>query len=177
MPEARPSKILKDFQHILYLVLLLVPGMAVASDAKLVLDDYDALKGFVDLYWDEQQGRILMRAEAFDEPFLHQASLARGVGSNDIGLDRGQLGVTRIVRFIRSGPKVLLMEDNLQYRASSDNEDERRAVKESFARSVWQAHYRFARAEISRLRDQPQLINDVPGPAVPPGSPIGSARD
>ena len=52
------------------------------------------------------------------------------------GLDRGQLGATKVVRFLRSGPKILLVEDNLQYRASSDNADERRAIAESFARSV-----------------------------------------
>ena len=56
-----------------------------------------------------------------DQPFIYQSSLARGVGSNDLGLDRGQLGDTRVVRFVRSGPKVLLVEDNLAYRARSDN--------------------------------------------------------
>ncbi len=81
-------------------------------------------------------GRLLMRIEQFDEPFIYQTSLPRGVGSNDIGLDRGQLGATKLVRFIRSGPKVLLIEDNLQFRATTDNPDEQRAVAESFARSV-----------------------------------------
>ncbi len=88
------------------------------------------------IYWDEERGRLLLRIESFDTPFLYQASMPRGVGSNDLGLDRGQLGATRVVRFVRSGPKVLLLEDNLQYRASSDNFDERRAIEESFARSV-----------------------------------------
>ena len=67
---------------------------------------------------------------------IYQSSLARGVGSNDLGLDRGQLGATRIVRFVKSGPKVLLMEDNLAFRADSENRDEQQAVEESFARSV-----------------------------------------
>jgi hypothetical protein len=79
---------------------------------------------------------MLVRVEELDEPFIYQASLPRGVGSNDLGLDRGQLGSTKIVRFVRSGPKVMLVEDNLQYRARSDNEDERQAIAESFARSV-----------------------------------------
>ena len=98
--------------------------------------DYKVYDGFVKLYWQEQDGRLLFRVDALDEPFLYQSSLPRGVGSNDLGLDRGQLGATRIVRFVRSGPKILLIADNLDYRAVSDDADERQAVDESFARSV-----------------------------------------
>ena len=114
---------------------LLLAGIAAAQD-RPALGDYEALEGFVDLWWDEAAGRLLLEVEHFDEPFLYQSSLARGVGSNDLGLDRGQLGGTKIVRFLRSGPKVLLVEDNLDYRAYSDSEEERRAIRESFARSV-----------------------------------------
>ncbi|MCH8334659.1 MAG: zinc-dependent metalloprotease [Proteobacteria bacterium] len=100
------------------------------------LDDYDYLPGYYDLYWDEGKGRLLINANKLGEPFLYQASLARGVGSNDLGLDRGQLGATRIVEFQRSGPKLLLVQHNLDYRALTDNPDEQDAVEESFARSV-----------------------------------------
>lgn len=102
----------------------------------LDLDGFDRLEGFIDLYWDADSGRVLLDVGELNQPFIYQASLPRGIGSNDIGLDRGQLGITRVVRFVRSGPKVLLVEDNFAYRANSDNEDERRAVEESFARSV-----------------------------------------
>ena len=102
------------------------------------LPSFDEFDGFFDMYWDESKGRLLLKIEAFDEPFLYQSSLARGVGSNDLFLDRGQLGATRVVEFQRSGPKILLMQTNLGYRASGDNADEKRAVDESFARSaVW----------------------------------------
>ncbi|MCH8160110.1 MAG: DUF5117 domain-containing protein, partial [Proteobacteria bacterium] len=107
-----------------------------ADDATLSLADYEAHEGFIDVFWDDRGGRMLMRVTEFDEPFIYQVSLPRGVGSNDIGLDRGQLGATKVVRFIRSGPKVLLIEDNLAFRVSGDNEEERQAVFESFARSV-----------------------------------------
>jgi hypothetical protein len=116
--------------------LVLGSGRTVADGPPLALDDYTYFDGFFDAWWDESSGRLLLRIEDFDKPFLYQSSLPRGIGSNDIGLDRGQLGATRIVRFLRSGPKVLLIEDNLQYRANSDNEDERQAIDESFARSV-----------------------------------------
>jgi hypothetical protein len=118
------------------LYLLFLAGIAVAQNAPLDLDKYQSFEGFVDTWWDEETGRMLVRVEEFDTPFIYQTSLPRGVGSNDIGLDRGQLGTTKIVRFLRSGPKILLVEDNLQYRADSENARERQAIDESFARSV-----------------------------------------
>ena len=119
-------------------LLCLLPASAViaADPEPLLFDEYQAFEGFVDTWWDERAGRMLVRVEEFDTPILYQSSLPRGVGSNDLGLDRGQLGATRVVRFVRSGPKVLLVEDNLRYRAASNNLNERRAVEESFAKSI-----------------------------------------
>ncbi len=118
------------------LCLLLAAGSHATEPSPLDLDQYDSFAGFVDIWWDEATGRMLMRVEELDTPFLYQSSLPRGIGSNDIGLDRGQLGDTKVVRFLRSGPKILLVEDNLRYRAVSDNSDERQAIDESFARSI-----------------------------------------
>lgn len=97
---------------------------------------FEAYRGFVDLYWDENGGRLLIRIADPGLQFLYQSSLPRGVGSNDLGLDRGQLGATRLVSFERSGPKVLLVQHNLDYRARSVDASERQAVTESFATSV-----------------------------------------
>jgi len=105
-------------------------------DITAQIGGFENLSGYFDFYWDEKTGRMIVRVDSFDEPFLYQASMARGVGSNDLGLDRGQLGSTKVVRFQRSGPKILLIEDNLDYRAQSDNPDEQAAVDESFAKSV-----------------------------------------
>lgn len=100
------------------------------------LPTYESLRGYVDMYWDDSGGRLLLAIKDFDQPLLYQSSLARGIGSNDLGLDRGQLGSTKVVSFQRIGPKVLLVQQNMNYRAVSDNADETRAVAESFARSV-----------------------------------------
>ena len=112
------------------------PDPGGAPDLLSGLDSYQYLPGYFDLYWDENEGRLIVRIDRFDDEFLYQSSMARGVGSNDIGLDRGQLGATRVVRFQRSGPKILLIEDNLGFRAVSDDADEQAAVAESFATSV-----------------------------------------
>ncbi len=118
------------------ILLLCAAAAGEAGEAPFTPEKYEALEGFVDIYWDDTGGRVFVRIDELDAPFLYQVSLPRGIGSNDIGLDRGQLGATKVVRFLRSGPKVLLVEDNLRYRAASENEDERQAIDESFARSV-----------------------------------------
>jgi len=92
--------------------------------------------GYFNLYWDAKQGKLWLEIKNWNEEFLYQSSLPAGIGSNDIGLDRGQLGKTAIVRFERSGPKVLLIEENLEYRAVTNDPDERKAVRDSFAESA-----------------------------------------
>lgn len=61
--------------------------------------------GYFDFYYDEKQDKILLVIDKFDTEFLYVNSLPAGIGSNDIGLDRGQLGNDRIVKFERRGPK------------------------------------------------------------------------
>jgi hypothetical protein len=94
------------------------------------------LAGYFNLYWDAKQGKLWLEIDKWGSEFLYQSGLPSGIGSNDIGLDRGQLGATRIVRFERSGPKVLLIQENLDYRAVSEDPYERRAVHDSFAESA-----------------------------------------
>ncbi len=94
------------------------------------------LDGLFPLGWDAKTGKLTLSIGSFDKDFLLLDSLPYGVGSNDLGLDRGQLGRGRVVRFYRSGPRVLLIERNLDYRSSSPNADERLAVTQSFAESV-----------------------------------------
>jgi Met-zincin/Domain of unknown function (DUF5117) len=92
--------------------------------------------GYFNLYWAAKQGKLWLEIDKWGTEFLYQSGLPAGIGSNDIGLDRGQLGKTSIVRFERSGPKVLLIEENLGFRAVTNDADERRAVHDSFAESA-----------------------------------------
>lgn len=94
------------------------------------------LPGYFPLYWDDKAGKLWLEIPRFDTEFLYVDSLPAGVGSNDIGLDRGQIGGQRIVRFERSGPKVLLVQPNYRHRAVTADAPERRAAEESFAQSV-----------------------------------------
>jgi len=97
---------------------------------------FELRPGYVDLYWDAAGGNLYLGIDADTPEMLYQSSLARGVGSNDLGFDRGQLGSTKVVGFRRVGPRLLMIERNLDYRADSDDADERRAVRDSFAESV-----------------------------------------
>jgi len=96
----------------------------------------DKKDGFFTFYNDKKKGEVLLEVTNLNEEFLYVNSLAAGVGSNDIGLDRGQLGDNRVVRFVRSGPRLLLTQTNYDYRAISNNPAEENSVREAFAESV-----------------------------------------
>ena len=93
-------------------------------------------KGFFNFQYELKSNKIFLELDELDQDFLYINSLKTGLGSNDIGLDRGKLGKQRIVRFKRYGNKILLIQPNLKYRASSDNISERKSVEEAFAFSV-----------------------------------------
>ena len=92
--------------------------------------------GLFPIYWDERTGKLYLEIPAIDQEFIYFTSLPWGVGSNDIGLDRNQLGAERLVTFSRSGPRVLLIEKNTNFRGVSADANEARGVEESFARSA-----------------------------------------
>ncbi len=94
------------------------------------------LDGFIPLYWDGAAGKLWMEIPRLGEEFLYITGAPTGLGSNDIGLDRGQIGGERIVRFERVGNKVLMVQPNYGFRAGDTAAAARRAVEESFATST-----------------------------------------
>jgi len=98
---------------------------------------------------------------------LYIEGLAHGLGSNPIGLDRGQIGGTAVLDLRRVGGKVLFEQPNLGYRALTDDDDEVAAVGQSFATSVlWAAPLAAQDADGSVLIDlTPFLVRDAHGAA------------
>ena len=96
----------------------------------------DRMDGFFPIYREESAGRIWLEIGLWDTDVLHASGVGAGLGSNDIGIDRGQQAGSRVVRFHRVGPKVLMIQPNYRFRASSDNPAERRAVEDAFAPST-----------------------------------------
>lgn len=94
------------------------------------------LDGFFPLYWDAANGALYMEIPAFNTEVLQLTGLAGGLGSNDIGLDRGQVQHYEVVEFQHVGRKVLMIEPNLHFRSSSTNPAEVEAVRDAFAPSV-----------------------------------------
>ncbi|ARA94492.1 hypothetical protein AWN76_015895 [Rhodothermaceae bacterium RA] len=126
---------------LLGLLSLWMPVALPAQDLPSIAEKtagFEKQDGFFPIYWDARQGKIWLEIPRFgeDAAFLYVHSLPAGLGSNDVGLDRGQLGEERVVYFERVGPKVLLVRPNLRYRAVSDDEAERRAVRDAFAEGV-----------------------------------------
>jgi len=95
-------------------------------------------EGFLDFYWDDATGKIWLDINRLDSEFLYVTTLPAGLGSNDVGLDKGLLTSNRLVKFTRVGRKVLMVQPNYSFRANSTNAFERRAVEQSFASStIW----------------------------------------
>src|SRR5689334_8066753 len=94
------------------------------------------IDGFFPLYWDEAGGKLFLEVPKLDTEVLHSTGFGTGLGSNDIGIDRGALTGSRIVKFERVGPRLLMVQPNYQYRGTSKNPAEVRDVDEAFARSV-----------------------------------------
>jgi len=98
--------------------------------------DLKTHEGYFDFYYEESTDKIYLQVEKLNEAFLYVNSLATGIGSNDIGLDRGQLGNERLVYFKKAGNKLLLVQPNLKYRANTDNKLEQKSIEQAFAKSV-----------------------------------------
>jgi hypothetical protein len=122
--------------RLLTILLLTLAGAADGATIAEKTAGFRKLNGFYPLYWDEKGGNLFLEIERVGEEFLFYTSLAAGLGSNDIGLDRNQLGSERLMRFERVGPKVLLVERNLRFRAVSPDPAERHAVADAFAAST-----------------------------------------
>lgn len=119
---------------------LLLTIRALAADAPQNISQktaaMDHKDGYFPLDWDARAGKLYLEIPRLNQDFLLLDQLPYGIGSNDIGLDRGQLGRGRVVRFSRVGGKVLLIAPNLEFRSSASDPDERLAVTESFPESV-----------------------------------------
>lgn len=101
-----------------------------------VLLNTQEMPGFIPLHWDSEEGRLYADVSDVEGPFIYYNGLSHGVGSNDLGLDRGRLGDTFLVEFRKVGKKVFLAALNTKYTARSEDAQERRAVAEAFAESI-----------------------------------------
>ena len=98
--------------------------------------DLDKKEGYLNFYWDDNKGKIYLEIKNLNQELIYINYLSAGIGSNDLGLDRGQIGGTRIIKFVKMGPKILMVQPNYKYRAISNNEEEIKSVEDAFAKST-----------------------------------------
>ncbi|WOJ97005.1 zinc-dependent metalloprotease [Congregibacter brevis] len=129
----------RTLQQMLIVLVFAASSHARSADLPSLADKVagaEHMPGYFDLYWDSSAGAMYLEIDKLDTEFLYQVSMGSGLGSNPIGIDRGQVRGTHILEAKRVGPRVLLIEPNYRYRATSDNQLERTAVKDAFAPSV-----------------------------------------
>ena len=129
-PNRLPMKLLATFAISLSLFTF------ATSHAKKLADFNEVDKGFVDIVHQRDDGKIFLRIDNLGDEFIYQTSLPSGLGSNDIGLDRGQLGETRLAVFEKVGNKVFLKQKTDYFRADTNNAKEAEAIDEAFASSI-----------------------------------------
>lgn len=120
-------------------LLLAIPFFCAAQKLSSIEEktkDFKKHEGYLSFYWDENAGKIWLEIDKLDTELLYVISLPAGLGSNDVGLDRGLLGGGRVVKFVKSGRKIVMIQPNYDYRAVTNDASERRAVEQSFAQSA-----------------------------------------
>ncbi|BFM10218.1 zinc-dependent metalloprotease [Simiduia litorea] len=111
---------------------------APSQDIASFTQKMQAQAGLIPIYYAPDTGKVYLEVAKSSPEYIYYFSLPQGLGSNDIGLDRGQLMDlnTKLVRFETVGDKVLLRQLNTYYRANTTNALEQRSVQEAFASSV-----------------------------------------
>jgi hypothetical protein len=126
-------------KHLALLLLLLPATFSAPLSAQTISSKIAGMKhidGLLPLDWDAKAGKLYLEIPRLNTDLLYTHSLPYGTGSNDLGLDRGQISEGEIVRFERTGPKVLLIEPNQRFRSSAADPAEQLAVRQSFPESV-----------------------------------------
>ena len=99
-------------------------------------ENLKSYEGYFNFHYNEKEDEIYLEVDKLDTGFLYTHFLTSGIGSNDVGLDRGKLGGGVVVKFVKAGNKLLLIQPNQKYRAETENSAERNSVEQAFAHSV-----------------------------------------
>ena len=124
---------MKKLNIFCFFLLISIHSFSQFFEDKKEIIKYD---GYFTFYYDFSADKVFLQIDKLNDEFLYVNSLSEGIGSNDIGLDRGQLGSGVVVYFKKVGNKILMIQPNQDFRAITDNEEEKQSVKEAFAKSI-----------------------------------------
>ncbi|RUO67265.1 zinc-dependent metalloprotease [Idiomarina ramblicola] len=152
----------------LLLITLLVSLSALAktenNSIEAFTSSFEEQQGFFTFYHDKATSKFYLEVPKDSRQFIFQTSLPWGLGSNDVGLDRGQLGETRLSSFHIEGNRALLVQHNTEFRAQTRNQAERDSVNQAFADAVLYGFEVVASNDKHVLIDYtPYLLSDVHG--------------
>ncbi|SNY99769.1 zinc-dependent metalloprotease [Flagellimonas pacifica] len=125
---------MKNHLYFLFTIVLTINFLSAQNFDKT--KTYQKFNGFYNFYFDDTTDKIFLEVDNLKKEFLYVYSLSSGIGSNDIGLDRGQLGNEQVVFFKKAGNKLLLIQPNLKFRAITENALERKSIEQAFAKSI-----------------------------------------
>ncbi|RNC90194.1 MAG: DUF5117 domain-containing protein [Allomuricauda sp.] len=140
-------------QNQLFLIAFLVLANVMVGQTFTKANNFQKFEGYFDFYYDDKNDKVYLQVDDLEQEFLYIYSLSSGVGSNDIGLDRGQLGNEQVVFFKKAGQKLLLVQPNLRFRALTENALEKKSVEQAFAKSVLEGFKIFDSSKGSYLID------------------------
>ncbi|MBT8317764.1 MAG: zinc-dependent metalloprotease [Lutibacter sp.] len=123
-------------KQLLYIIIIIMLSPQIFGQSFQLTKNLEKKNGYFNFYYNDKSDKMYLEVANLNKEFLYLSSLSAGVGSNDIGLDRGQLGQRAVVKFIKAGNKLLLIQPNLKYRAITSNLEEKKSVEEAFAQSV-----------------------------------------
>jgi hypothetical protein len=119
------------YSAVKFLVLIAVLSSSLFAQANL-----DRREGYIPLIWDAEQGRLLFELTRFDQDILYFTSVAKGSGSGSVGLEWAGSGEGGVIQFQRVGPRVLVVEKNLRFRAGNGGPGLEKGVDASFPESI-----------------------------------------
>jgi hypothetical protein len=110
-------------------------GMCVSLLAPLGLAQ-ERIEGFIPMLWDANQGKLYFELSSFDKDILYFSSIAKGSGSGSVGFEWAGGGEGGVIQFQRIGPKVMVVQKNLRFRAGNGGAGLEKSVEESFPDSI-----------------------------------------
>ena len=126
---------MKRFVSILiFFVLVLSQTLGQAQTISEKTAGSKKYEGYFNFYIDETKEKIWLEIDKLDTEFLYANAMPTGIGTG--GISRNNPGGSRVVKFIRMGQKVMLLQPNYSFRAVSDDLYEQMAVEDAFGKSI-----------------------------------------
>src|SRR5579859_357632 len=122
--------------------------------------------GFIPYYWDAKKGVLLfeLTPQRLEQEFIYFTGLGSGVGSIEMFADRSSVGGSQLCRFVRSGPKVLVIAENTRFRAEHGSPELKHSVERSFPTSVIAAlPVESEQGETVVVNGNPLVVRDATG--------------